>query len=93
GYSSAVAEAALVGPYEIAIVTPSGAADDPLVAAAHRHAPAGTVVVVGAPDQDGVPLLAGRPLIEGAATAYVCRGLVCDRPVTTVPELITRLAG
>ncbi|MDT5043909.1 MAG: uncharacterized protein QOE51_4894 [Actinoplanes sp.] len=93
GYSSAVAEAALVGPYEIAIVTPSGAADDPLVAAAYRHAPAGTVVVVGAPDQDGVPLLAGRPLIEGAATAYVCRGLVCDRPVTTAAELITQLAG
>jgi hypothetical protein len=40
-----------------------------------------------------VPLLADRPLIGGAAAAYVCRGFVCDRPVTTVEELIARLAG
>jgi len=91
GYSAAVAEAVLVGPYEIAIAT-ANPADDPLVAAAHRHAPPGTVVVAGEPDRPGVPLLAGRPLIEGAAAAYVCRGFVCDRPVTTVDDLTARLS-
>ncbi|GAB1645155.1 thioredoxin domain-containing protein [Krasilnikovia sp. MM14-A1259] len=92
GYSAAAAEAALAGPYEIAIAT-TAPATDPLVAAAHRHAPPGTVVVAGAPDRPGVPLLAGRPLIGGAGTAYVCRGFVCDLPVTSEAELVARLAG
>ncbi|WP_433301082.1 thioredoxin domain-containing protein [Actinoplanes sp. CA-030573] len=108
GYSAAVAEAALAGPYEIAIaVAPAGtssehapttavpAAADPaaraLIEAAHRHAPPGAVIVVGEPDRPGVPLLAGRPLIGGAPTAYVCRGFVCDRPVTDPEELVARL--
>jgi hypothetical protein len=91
GYSATVAEAVLAGPYEIAIAT-ADPAGDPLVAAAHRHAPPGTVVVAGEPDRPGVPLLADRPLIDGAAAAYVCRGFVCDRPVTTVEELVARLS-
>ena len=33
-------------------------------------------------------LLAERPLIYDAPAAYVCRGYVCDRPVTT-PEALT----
>ncbi|MEU4159348.1 thioredoxin domain-containing protein [Actinoplanes sp. NPDC026670] len=89
GYAATVAEAALAGPFEIAVATTDPA--DPLVAAAHRHAPGGSVIVVGAPDQPGVPLLADRPLIDGAATAYVCRGFVCDRPVTTPADLLARL--
>jgi uncharacterized protein YyaL (SSP411 family) len=91
GYSAAVAEAALAGPYEIAIATVD-AAGDPLLAAARRHAPPGAVVVAGEPDRPGVPLLADRALIDDASTAYVCRGFVCDRPVTTVEGLLARLA-
>jgi uncharacterized protein YyaL (SSP411 family) len=86
GYASAVAEAMISGPYEIAIVDPDGSS--PLGAAARRHAPPGAVVVVGGPDQPGVPLLAGRPAVDGMAAAYVCRGFVCDRPVTTESELV-----
>jgi uncharacterized protein YyaL (SSP411 family) len=92
GYAATVAEAALAGPYEIAIVT-AEVAGDPLVAAAYRYAPPGTVIVAGAPDQPGVPLLGDRPLIDGAAAAYVCKGFVCDRPVTTVAELVERLTA
>jgi uncharacterized protein YyaL (SSP411 family) len=90
GYAAAVAEALVAGPYEIAIVGP-----DPgeLAAAARRYAPPGSVVVVGAPDQPGVPLLAGRPAIGGVATAYVCRGFVCDRPVTATADLVALLGG
>ncbi len=62
-----------------------------MVLAALRAAPAGAVLVVGQPDQVGVPLLEGRPLREGRATAYVCRGFVCDRPVTSSVELTTML--
>jgi len=91
GYSCAAAEAAVSGPYEIAVVTgdPGG---DPLVRAALRLAPPGAVVVAGAPDQPGVPLLVDRPMLEGRSTAYICRGFVCDRPVTTVDELTAGLS-
>jgi len=34
-----------------------------------------------------VPLLAGRPLVDGRATAYVCEHFVCQRPVTDPDEL------
>jgi uncharacterized protein YyaL (SSP411 family) len=90
GYAATVGEALLSGPYEIAVVTddPTG---DPLVAAAYRHAPPGAVVVAGRPDQPGVPLLADRPMIDGRATAYVCQGFVCQRPVTTVDDLLAQL--
>lgn len=90
GYAAAVGEALLSGPYEIAVVTedPTG---DPLLRAARRHAPPGAVVVAGRPDQAGVPLLADRPMIGGVSTAYVCRGFVCDRPVTSVADLVAQL--
>ncbi len=85
GYASTVAEAALAGPFEIAVATTDPA--DPLVAEVYRRAPGGSVIVVGEPDRSGVPLLADRPLRDGAATAYVCRGFVCDRPVTVPADL------
>jgi uncharacterized protein YyaL (SSP411 family) len=90
GYGCAAGEAQLAGPYEIAVATadPDG---DELVRAAWRLAPPGAVVVAGPPDRPGVPLLADRPLVDGGSTAYVCRGFVCDRPVTTVAELATKL--
>jgi hypothetical protein len=50
------------------------------------------VVVVGAPDVAGVPLLEGRALQGGRPTAYVCRGFVCDRPVTGEQDLALLLA-
>ncbi|HYN93245.1 MAG TPA: thioredoxin domain-containing protein [Pilimelia sp.] len=90
GYAAAVGEALLSGPYEIAVVT-ADPAGDPLVRAAHRHAPPGAVVVAGAPDQAGVPLLADRPLVAGAPAAYICRGFVCDRPVTDPADLVAAL--
>jgi hypothetical protein len=90
GYACAVGEALLSGPYEIAVATPDPAGD-PLVRAAHRHAPPGAVVVAGAPDRPGVPLLADRPLLDGRPTAYVCRGFVCDRPVTELKDLVAKL--
>jgi uncharacterized protein len=91
GYAATAAEAALAGPYEIAIATADPA--DPLLATAHHHAPPGTVIVAGLPDKPGVPLLANRPLTDGAPTAYVCRGFVCDRPVTTPADLEAKLTS
>src|SRR5262249_56643864 len=86
GYALAVAEAQLSGPYEIAIV-----GEGELVDTAWRYAPPGAVIVCGPPDRAGVPLLAGRPMVDGHPTACVCRGFVCDRPVTDPADLVTRL--
>ncbi|MDQ6716284.1 MAG: thymidylate kinase, partial [Actinomycetota bacterium] len=51
----------------------------------------GLVLVAGEPDASGIPLLAGRPLVHGEAAAYVCRGMVCDRPVTSPADLAVAL--
>jgi uncharacterized protein YyaL (SSP411 family) len=95
GYALATAEAVLSGPYEVAVVTAAGTEGGPsapeLTRTAWRLAPPGAVVVTGPPDLPGVPLLAGRQAIGGAATAYLCRGFVCDRPVTSPADLATRL--
>ncbi|GAA5151832.1 thioredoxin domain-containing protein [Pseudonocardia eucalypti] len=88
-----VAEAAARGPLQVAVV--GGPNDERFLALrtyTQRTAPGGTVVVAGAPDAPGVPLLADRPLVDGAPAAYVCRGFVCDRPATTEAELAAALA-
>ena len=53
-----------------------------------------TVLAAAAPEAIAspvVPLLADRPAIDGRPTAYVCRGFVCDLPVTDAAALRTRL--
>jgi uncharacterized protein len=80
------------GPLQVAVVGADGdPGRDELLAHARRLAAGGTVVVPGRPAAEGVPLLADRPLVDGAAAAYVCRGFVCDRPATTLEELTASL--
>jgi uncharacterized protein YyaL (SSP411 family) len=82
------------GPVEVAIVgTPDSDAVAELVRTAYREVPAGSVVVAGEPDIPGIALLADRPLRDGRATAYVCRGFVCRLPVTTVADLRRELGA
>jgi hypothetical protein len=80
GWSLAAAQSMLDGPLEVAVVGPAGAARDALAARARRLP--GAVVVVADEARDDVPLLAGRTAVDGAPAAYVCRGFVCERPVT-----------
>ncbi len=51
----------------------------PFQVLAYRHTPVS--------DESAIPLLRHRPLVQGQATAYVCRGFVCRQPVTTVDAL------
>ncbi|RJQ80599.1 thioredoxin domain-containing protein [Amycolatopsis panacis] len=88
GHWLSVAEAAQSGPVQIAVVGDDGGA---LLSTAARNVHGGGIVLGGAPDEPGVPLLADRPLVDGRAAAYVCRGYVCARPVTTAGELIAQL--
>ncbi|WP_175284606.1 hypothetical protein, partial [Mycobacterium avium] len=52
----------------------------------------GGAIVVGGP-RDSSELLAGRDRVAGADAAYVCRGRVCDLPVTRTPELAAALGA
>ncbi|WP_369248854.1 thioredoxin domain-containing protein [Streptomyces sp. R41] len=94
GWGLAVAEALLDGPREVAIVGP---ADDPATHALHRTALLGTapgaVVAVGAPESDELPLLSGRPLVDGKPAAYVCRNFTCDAPTIDPDRLRAALSG
>jgi uncharacterized protein YyaL (SSP411 family) len=86
GHWLAVAEAAVRGPLQIAVacVEPSS-----LLGEARRLAPGGAIVVGG--EVDSSPLLAGRGRVAGADAAYVCRGRVCDLPVTGTDQLAAAL--
>ena len=90
GWTLAVAEAITAGPLQVAIVGDGPQARE-LIRVARRSTSPGLVIAHGLPDAPGIPLLANRPLIAGGAAAYVCRGFVCDRPVTTAPELAAAL--
>ena len=89
GHWLAVAEAAVRGPLQVAVACDG--AESPLLAAARRLAPGGTVVVGG--PMDSAPLLAGRDRVRGADAAYVCRGRVCDLPVTGAEDLADALGA
>ncbi|KGN36818.1 thioredoxin domain-containing protein [Knoellia subterranea] len=86
GWSLAGVEAALAGPLQVA-VTGSGSAAEEMLHVARTSTSPGLVVAHGEPDAPGQPLLEARPLVGGAPTAYVCRGFVCDAPVTDLEDL------
>jgi uncharacterized protein YyaL (SSP411 family) len=87
GHWLAVAEAAVRGPLQVAVSTDD--VDSALLVAARRIAPGGAVVVGG--PVDSMPLLIGRDRVRGIDAAYICRGAVCDLPLTTAAELSAAL--
>lgn len=105
GWLLATAQAAAEGPVEAAVVGRPGAAREALLRALLRSASPGLVIAVGggeAGDRQGeaagthgtVPLLRGRTAgADGAPLVYLCRGMVCDRPVASVQEVRERLSS
>ncbi|WP_353950550.1 thioredoxin domain-containing protein [Knoellia sp. S7-12] len=90
GWALAVAEAAVTGPLQVAIVG-DGPVAEAMLATARASTSPGLVIARGAPDSPGQPLLEARPLVGGESTAYVCRGFVCDAPVTDLDGLAAAL--
>jgi hypothetical protein len=95
GWGLAVAEAALDGPREVAVIGPHG---DPATHELHRTALLGTapgaVVALGEPDGEEareVPLLRDRPLLGGRPAVYVCHGFTCDAPTADPAVLASKL--
>jgi uncharacterized protein YyaL (SSP411 family) len=97
GHALGAADFALSKVREVAIVGDPDAPDtDALLAEVRRRYRPNQVVALAA-SADGeaaaaVPLLAGRPPVDGRATAYVCEHFVCRRPVTE-PEALARQLG
>jgi uncharacterized protein YyaL (SSP411 family) len=82
-------------PEEIAIVGDPASDDcrELLEVVYARYRPS-KVVAVGLPPDDGqaaVPLLTGRQMLAGRATAYVCQRFACQQPVATPRELAAQL--
>ncbi len=86
GWSLAAAEEMLDGPAELVVVTEDGEGD-PLARIARNTIGAVSLVVHPDAVDPTIPLLEGRTLVDGRAAAYVCRNLVCQRPVTEPDEL------
>ncbi len=93
GWSLAAAQTALEGPVEVAVVGPEGPERHALERAARRNAPFGSVVVAAAPGESEIPLMQDRDVVDGKPAAYVCRNFVCERPVTSVEDLVAQLGG
>jgi uncharacterized protein YyaL (SSP411 family) len=89
GHWLAVAESDVRGPLQIAVACADQGSS--LLAEARRLAPGGAIVVGGTLDSS--ELLAGRDRIGDADAAYVCRGRVCDLPVTSAEALAAALAA
>jgi uncharacterized protein len=89
GHWLAVAETAVRGPLQIAVACDPSASS--LLAEARRLAPGGAIVVGG--EVGSSELLVGRDRVAGADAAYVCRGRVCDLPVTTARDLAAALTA
>ena len=90
GWGLAVAEAMAAGPLEVALVgRPGDPALEQMRIVVLSSASPGLVLALGADDADDhiVPLLSHRRAMGGQATAYVCRGFVCDAPTNDVAEL------
>ena len=80
-------------PKEIAILGGSEDADTrALLAQVYASVLPNRVLVGGASDSAGIPLLQDRQRIDGRATAYVCRNYVCNLPVNEPGELARQLA-
>jgi uncharacterized protein YyaL (SSP411 family) len=90
GWTLAVAEAMLAGPLQVAVAGEGPEARELLRVARASTSP-GLVTAHGSPEAPGIPLLANRPQVDGRPAAYLCRGFVCDRPVTTPEELAAAL--
>ena len=62
-----------------------------LVRAVYRGYLPNKIVVRAEQPNERLPLLAGRALLEGRPTAYVCRNYACQTPVSSPDELAAQL--
>ncbi len=92
GHTLGVLDLALFGAVAVALV---GEPDAPGLGSmarvvSDRYLPR-VIIASAAPGQAPVSLLAHRPAVNGAPTAYVCRGFACDLPALDPTQLARQL--
>jgi len=93
GHALTAADMGAHGAIEVALVGAPSSADFIGLsrAVASRYLPS-LILAGGTSDQaEGIALLANREMRNGKATAYVCRGYVCDEPTADPARLDTQL--
>ena len=90
GHMLSVALVASGPPWELAVVGPDRGAAALLEVVRAEFRPGGFVAAGG--DGGTIPLLADRQPVDGNAAAYLCRGFVCDAPITDPDALRAALA-
>ncbi|MDP9342803.1 MAG: thioredoxin domain-containing protein [Actinomycetota bacterium] len=95
GYALSALDFYLAPTREVAIVGNAGAEDTRALASQvwERFLPHVVLAAGGPGAGDGVPLLAGRTMLDGRAAAYVCERFACQRPVSEPAELAAQLTA
>lgn len=95
GYGNALSilDMLLYDHYTVVIVASDLSQAEQLLAEASRRFGPGMVVAghAGAGKMPALPVFDGRGLTDGRATAYLCRGFVCQLPVTEAQALAQQL--
>ena len=92
GWALSVLTQALQGPRELAVTGTDAALSSELLRTGRAAGGPGVVIASGPGGQSAVPLLQDRPAPEGSALAYLCRGMVCSRPVADPQELAAQFS-
>ncbi|MCC3269588.1 thioredoxin domain-containing protein [Arthrobacter gengyunqii] len=102
GWAMSVLQFLLDGPRELAVAGTDAAAVADLLRAARDAGGPGLVIAsriaapaagAGTAFETRVPLMEGRDPGSAAAVAYLCRGMVCRRPVSSAAELNALITG
>ena len=93
GHALCAADMAVHGAVEIALVGNPRADEFRKLASVvgQRFVPSRVLVGAAPGDSRDLPLMEGRELLDGKTGAYVCRGYVCERPVSRPEELSEQL--
>jgi len=94
GHALSAADMAVNGAVQVALAGDPKHSDFTALANVIAHAYVPSLVLAGGASAgaEGVALLSNREMRNGKATAYVCRGYVCDAPTTDPRLLFDQLA-
>jgi uncharacterized protein YyaL (SSP411 family) len=93
GHLLGCADIEIFGAIEVALVGEKSRSDFRALerAVAERYVPSLVLAGGASGASSRIRLLENRPLVDGKATAYVCRSYTCDRPVTDANALANQL--
>ena len=92
GWGLVAATALIDGPVQVAIVGQDSEGTDELWHQAWKTTAPGAVIARTSPSANSeIGLLKNRPMLNNMPTAYVCRGFICDLPITDSLKLAERL--